>query len=152
MEHQHVSLNDAWYINQCQQTNAQSRKMTMTGWQNYWGSPTELPPVAAYEKIPLHVNYKFLHYKEPLSLFSWVPVCVYLYFQLISHSKRGTWEAEEAGLVQPGEEKTLGDLMAALQYLQGGYWEDAAKLLTRMHSRRTRNHVHNLKQEGSELI
>lgn len=92
----------------------------------------------SYEKIPLHVNYKFLHYKGSLSLFSWVPVCVCLYFQLISHSKRGTWEAEEAGLVQPREEKALGDLTAVPARRVLRRWSQA---LRGRASRRTRNYI-----------
>lgn len=41
--------------------------------------------------------------------------CVCLYFLIISHSEMGPCQAVQAGLVQPGEEKTLRYLMTALQ-------------------------------------
>ena len=41
-------------------------------------------------------------------------------------------QAEGAGLVQPGEEKAVGDLIAAFQYLKGAYKQEGSQLFERV--------------------
>ena len=48
-------------------------------------------------------------------------------------------QTEGAGLVQPGEEKAVGDLTAAFQYLKGAHKQEGNQLLsTRVNNSRTR--------------
>jgi len=45
---------------------------------------------------------------------------------------------ERVGAVQPGEEKALGDLIAAFQYLKGAYKEEGDRFFSRPSCNRTR--------------
>ncbi|KAK4815832.1 hypothetical protein QYF61_008435 [Mycteria americana] len=54
--------------------------------------------------------------------------------------------AERVVVVQPGEEKALGDLIVAFQYLKGAYKKDGDRLLSRACNDRTRGNGFKLKE------
>jgi len=57
----------------------------------------------------------------------------------------GASHIRRAGIVQPGEEKTHGDLISVYKYLKEGYKEDGASLFSAVLGDRTRGNGHNLK-------
>ena len=50
------------------------------------------------------------------------------------------------GLVQPGEKKAAGDLIAAFQYLKGAYKQEGSQLFERVDNSRTRGNGFKLKE------
>ncbi|MDO7824778.1 hypothetical protein, partial [Helicobacter pylori] len=55
-------------------------------------------------------------------------------------------QAEGAGLVQPGEKKAWGDLIAAFQYLKGAYKQEGNQLFERVDNCRTRGNGFKLRE------